>query len=57
MASSDDPYVEPTRAAEIAVSWGAELVALQGAGHINVEAGHGPWPEGRQLLERLSASC
>jgi predicted alpha/beta hydrolase family esterase len=28
-------------------------VTLDRAGHINVEAGYGPWPEGRRLLDEL----
>jgi len=53
VASSDDPYVTTERAGEFAESWGAELVTLEEAGHINVESGHGPWPEGRAILQRL----
>ena len=28
-------------------------MVLAGAGHINAASGHGPWPEGFALLERL----
>ncbi|HEV8585260.1 MAG TPA: alpha/beta hydrolase [Methylomirabilota bacterium] len=53
VASSDDPYVTPARAAEFARAWGSRLVTLTGAGHINTDSGHGAWPEGRRLLGEL----
>jgi predicted alpha/beta hydrolase family esterase len=53
VASSDDPYVTAARAREFAESWGAELVTVEAAGHINVDSGHGPWPEGKAILQRL----
>ena len=53
VASTNDPYVSLDRAREYADAWGAALVVLEGAGHINVASGHGPWPEGYELLTRL----
>ena len=41
------------RAAAFAAAWGSRLVTLDRAGHINAEAGYGPWPEGRRLLDEL----
>jgi uncharacterized protein len=55
VASDDDPYVSLDRAREYADAWGSELVILNNAGHINVAAGFGPWPEGLDLLTSLSA--
>lgn len=52
-ASRDDPYVAFRRALEMAKAWGAELVDLGDAGHINTSAGYGEWPEGERLLGRL----
>jgi uncharacterized protein len=52
VASSDDPYVTPQRARQLAAAWGAELVDIGAAGHINTASGHGPWPEGLALLGR-----
>ncbi len=52
-ASRDDPFVEIGRAEVFARSWGARFVDLGRAGHINVDSGHGPWPEGRALLQDL----
>lgn len=57
VASRNDPYVAFDRAAAFARSWGSELVDLGQAGHINVEAGYGPWPAGRDLLDALSAKA
>ena len=54
-ASRDDPYVAFRRALEMAKAWGAELVDIGDAGHINTSAGYGEWPEGERLLQRLQA--
>ena len=53
VASEDDPYVRPARAAWMAGMWGATLVSAGRAGHIHVKSGHGPWPEGRKILDGL----
>ncbi len=53
VASDRDPYVSSDRAREYAAAWGSRLVMLPDAGHINVASGHGPWPEGFELLVRL----
>jgi hypothetical protein len=53
VASADDPFVTPERAAAFARAWGSRLVTLEGAGHINADSGFGPWPEGRRLLTEL----
>ena len=50
VASDDDPYVSPARAAGFARAWGSRLVTLPSAAHINADAGYGPWPEGHKLL-------
>ncbi|HRY07861.1 MAG TPA: alpha/beta hydrolase [Hyphomicrobiaceae bacterium] len=46
VASTNDPYCSISRAKELAGQWGASLSEAGAAGHINVESGHGPWPEG-----------
>lgn len=46
VASHDDPYAPFLTSEELAYGWGAELVDAGNAGHINVESGYGPWPEG-----------
>jgi hypothetical protein len=53
VASDDDQYVTIERAREYAAAWRASLVELHAAGHINVAAGFGPWPEGYALLQSL----
>lgn len=53
VASRNDPYVRFGRAIELAHAWGAELVDLGEAGHINGDAGYGPWPEGLRLGRRV----
>ena len=30
----------------MAYAWGAAIADAGSSGHINVESGHGPWPEG-----------
>jgi uncharacterized protein len=55
VASRDDPFVSVERASQFAEAWGGRLVILEGAGHINADAGFGPWPEGRRLLAELTA--
>ena len=53
VASDNDPYLELERARQFARHWGSRLVNLGRAGHINVESGFGPWPEGEVLLREL----
>jgi predicted alpha/beta hydrolase family esterase len=54
VASTDDPFVTPARAATFARAWGSRLVTFERAGHLNADAGFGPWPEGRRLLAELT---
>lgn len=57
VASQNDPYGSYEHAGDIANAWGSLLVDAGNSGHINVESGHGPWPEGTmvfaQFLSRL----
>jgi predicted alpha/beta hydrolase family esterase len=53
VTSSDDPYCEPERSARMACDWGAALVSIGAAGHVNGESGLGDWPTGRALLDGL----
>jgi predicted alpha/beta hydrolase family esterase len=53
VTSSDDPYCDPPRAAQMVADWGADAVAIGPRGHINGDSGLGDWPEGRALLEAL----
>ncbi len=53
VASSNDPYCTIERAAEFASCWGSDFHIAGDAGHINIESGHGPWPEGLLMFTRL----
>lgn len=55
VASRADEYVAFDTAAAWAKAWGSRLVDLGDAGHINADAGFGPWPEGLALAEQLGA--
>ena len=46
VASRTDPYCDYDRAQDFAKVWGATFQDAGEAGHVNVESGHGPWPEG-----------
>lgn len=51
--SDTDPYIPFENAQPLAEAWGSEFVHAGSSGHINVDSGHGPWPDGEQLLARL----
>jgi len=53
VSSSNDPYLNPERAREIARAWGSRFVDIGAAGHVNGESGLGDWPEGKRLLRHL----
>jgi predicted alpha/beta hydrolase family esterase len=50
VASTNDEYVSVERARQFAEAWGARIVFIGDAGHINGNSGHGPWPEGEEML-------
>ena len=54
VASSDDEFVTPVRAAWFAECWGSTFVDIGERGHINSDSGLGDWPEGYQLLQKLT---
>lgn len=56
VASRDDVYVSMERAREYAAAWGAELVDLGDAGHVNAASGLGSWAVGYGLLQRLRSA-
>jgi predicted alpha/beta hydrolase family esterase len=56
VASTNDPFCPVRTAGAYARSWGSELVRLQNAGHINIEAGFGEWPLGLALLQSLTSA-
>jgi predicted alpha/beta hydrolase family esterase len=53
VASSTDTYCSLETAADLAGAWGSEFHDAGEAGHINIESGHGPWPEGLLMFTRL----
>ncbi len=57
IASRNDPYCAFDVAEDAAAAWGSLFIDAGEAGHINSEAGYGPWPEGSmtfaQFLSRL----
>jgi uncharacterized protein len=55
VASTDDPYADPSWSESLARAWGSLFVSAGAAGHLNAASGHGPWPEGEHLLEGLLA--
>lgn len=57
VASRNDPFSSFEAMEDIAGAWGSLFIDAGEAGHINSEAGYGPWPEGSmtfaQFLSRL----
>ena len=53
VASVNDPYAEPVRVRAFADAWGARIVDVGEAGHVNAESGLGDWCAGHRLLEEL----
>jgi predicted alpha/beta hydrolase family esterase len=45
VCSDDDPYCPPGAVAAFAAPLEIESVVIGGAGHLNPEAGYGPWPD------------
>ncbi len=50
VASRNDHYAPYEESEEISYAWGSRLLDAGEAGHINVDSGHGPWPEGLMSL-------
>lgn len=53
VASRNDPFSDFARAEALALAWGSRLVDAGEQGHINADAGFGPWPLGERLLATL----
>ena len=54
VASRDDPWMAFDDAFDLADTWGAALVDLGRAGHINVASGFGPWGRGLELRDAVA---
>ena len=55
-ASRNDPLARYERVQALAGDWGSRLVDLGEVGHLNPASGHGPWPQGMALIDRLCAA-
>lgn len=53
VASNNDVWVSAERARYFANCWGSDYINIGDAGHINADAGFGPWEEGVSILKRL----
>jgi uncharacterized protein len=51
--SENDPYMTLKRAQELASTTGSHFVNTGLVGHINIDSGHGPWPQGESLLKNM----
>jgi predicted alpha/beta hydrolase family esterase len=54
-ASSTDRWAAIDWSRLLAKQWGARFVDLGDVGHVNPDAGFGPWPQGEELLRDLLA--
>jgi uncharacterized protein len=54
VASTND-LTSRSNARAMASAWGADFVNAAAVGHINVEAGFGPWTEGVRMVNSLIA--
>ena len=53
IASRTDPHCDYARAKEFADAWGATIADAGESGHIDRDAGFGPWPEGLMRFAAL----
>ena len=53
VGSRDDPYCTFERAQGFAADWGARLIDLGNAGHVNADSGLGDWLQGHAWLAEL----
>ena len=52
-ASRNDPWMTYLSAEAWAGRWGVRLIDLGAVGHVNVDSGHGAWPDGIALFRDL----
>lgn len=53
VASRNDPFGDFEGNRSLAEAWGSRFVDAGSSGHINTDAGFGPWPLGETLLAEL----
>jgi predicted alpha/beta hydrolase family esterase len=54
VASTNDPWMQPAKAAQWAARWGCELIDAGPLGHINADSGIGDWTAGQRYLQRIA---
>jgi hypothetical protein len=54
VASRNDPFGDFERSRALAQAWGSRFVDAGNSGHVNTDAGFGPWPLGETLLAELA---
>jgi predicted alpha/beta hydrolase family esterase len=54
VASRNDQYGDFERSRGLAAAWGSRFVDAGDSGHLNTDAGFGPWPLGETLLAELT---
>lgn len=53
VASRNDPWMDFSKSRDLAAQWGADLIDMGFAGHINTASGYGPWPGGKVIRDNL----
>lgn len=54
VASRNDPFGDFERSRALAQAWGSRFIDAGNSGHINADAGFGPWRLGENLLAQLT---
>jgi uncharacterized protein len=54
VGSENDPYMTLKVARDLALALGSRFVNAGLVGHINIDSGHGPWPQGEVLFQELT---
>ena len=57
VASESDPWMRIESASAWALLWAVRFMNIGRAGHVNAEAGFGPFPVARQLVDELLAAA
>lgn len=55
VASRNDPWMRLETIEHWAGLWGSAVLDIGDAGHINIDSGFGPWPQGLALLRALQS--
>lgn len=53
VGSESDYHMTLATAQKLAMQWKSRFVNAGDAGHINLDSGHGPWPQGEALFQHL----